>query len=111
MSQTAPPNFPPNIEISQQTFKNWAWTINVANLWTCAPKTASDVAAVCNWAEQQGYQVRARGIGHSWSPITVTAGTPPSAKVLLVDTTKYLTGLTFIPRSANRPAQVKAASC
>ncbi|HEX4274033.1 MAG TPA: cholesterol oxidase substrate-binding domain-containing protein [Bryobacteraceae bacterium] len=107
MSQT-PPNFPANIEVQQETFENWDGVINVPNVWTCAPKSGADVVTVCNWAVSEGYTVRARGIMHSWSPLTLVSGTPANAKVLLVDTTKYLTALKFIPASGNQSAQVNA---
>ena len=75
------------------------WTITVPNLWTSAPQSGSDVVAVCNWAKQEGYQVRARGIMHTWSLLTVVGGTSTDPKLMLVDTAKYLTGMTFVPGS------------
>lgn len=108
MNTLAPPNFPTTIEISLQPYLNWSWTINVPLLWTCAPKTPDDVVAVCTWATQAGYQVRARGIMHGWSPLTVTADTQAFAKVLLVDFTKYMNQITFVPAANGQPAQAKA---
>jgi len=92
-----PPNFPTDVEVCQETFENWALAITVPDLWTCAPNSEAQVVEVCNWAAQQGYTVRPRGIMHTWSPITVVADTPADAKILLVDTTKYLTDMSFIP--------------
>jgi len=101
-----PPNFPADVEITQETFENWSLAINVPNLWTCVPKTEAQVVEVCNWAAEQGYTVRARGIMHSWSPITVTAETPADAKIMLVDTTKYLNAKTLIEATSAQPAMV-----
>ncbi len=108
MNTLAPANFPPTIEVSLQPYLNWSWTINVPLLWTCAPKTTDDVVAVCNWATQAGYQVRARGIMHGWSPLTVTEDTQAFAKILLVDFTKYMNQITFLPAENGQPAQAKA---
>jgi hypothetical protein len=101
-----PPNFPADVEITQETFENWSLAINVSNLWTCVPKTEAQVVEVCNWAAEQGYTVRARGIMHSWSPITVAAETPADAKIMLVDTTKYLNAKTLVEATATQPAMV-----
>jgi hypothetical protein len=106
MSDPTRPGFPPNIEVHPETFQNWNWTINVPNLWTCSPQSGDDVVAICNWAAQEGYKVRVRGMMHTWSPLTVVNGTAPDAKLLLVDTTRYLTGMTFIPRLGAQPPQV-----
>ena len=111
MSTAPPPNFPSGIPISQQTFENWSQAIKVANLWTCVPASAADVVTVCNWAKGQGYQVRARGIMHTWSPITVTQDQQTvDPKVVLVDTTKSLTGMTLVPASGGQPARVKVGT-
>lgn len=107
MSQT-PPNFPTNIQVQQETFENWDGVIEVPNVWTCTPTSGNDVVTVCNWAVSEGYTVRARGIMHSWSPITMVGNTPPGAKILLVDTTKQLTALKFTAASGSQPAQVTA---
>ena len=105
MSQT-PPNFPANIPVSQETFVNWDGTITVPEVWTCEPASPADVVTVCNWAVSAGYTMRARGIMHSWSPLTLVAGTPTNPPVLLIDMTKNLTSLSFTPASGSQPAQV-----
>lgn len=107
MIQSGPPGFPANIAINQQDFKNWDWQINVPNLWTCTPQSADDVVQVCNWAKDNNFQVRPRGIMHSWSPITVTNGENPN-NVILVDTMKHLTAMELIPASGAQSARVKA---
>jgi hypothetical protein len=107
MTTQSPNNFPPGVEIDQETFQNWSLAITVPNLWTCYPNSEDQVVEVCNWAAQQGYTVRPRGIMHGWSPTTVAADTPSGAKILLVDLTKYLTQMTFIPATDSQPTSVQ----
>ncbi len=107
MTIQTPDNFPPGVEITQEKFQNWALAITVPNLWTCYPNSEDQVVEVCNWAAQQGYTVRPRGIMHGWSPTTVAADTPPGAKILLVDLTKYLTATTFLPATDTQPTRVQ----
>ena len=107
MTTQPPNNFPPGVEIAQETFQNWALAITVPNLWTCYPDSEDQVVEVCNWAAQQGYTVRPRGIMHGWSPTTVVGNTPPGAKILLVDLTKCLSRMTFIPATDSQPASVQ----
>lgn len=102
--------FPSGIPIAQKTFENWSLAIKVPRLWTCTPRTAEDVVAVCEWARLNGYKVRPRGLMHGFSPLTVTSETTTATKVLLVDTTVYLRSMTMIPRSGNQPSMVKAQS-
>ncbi|HJQ25320.1 MAG TPA: cholesterol oxidase substrate-binding domain-containing protein [Blastocatellia bacterium] len=107
MSQSAPPGFPSNIPISQETFENWSQGIKVPDLWTAVPQSYDDVVAVCNWAASAGYEVRPRGIMHNWSPLTVTEDESP-ANVVLLDTTQKLNQvLSVTAASGNQPAQVK----
>jgi FAD binding domain len=79
-------------------------------LWTCTPRTAEEVVAVCEWARLNGYTVRPRGLMHGFSPLTVTSETTAATKVLLVDTTVHLHSMTMIPRSGNQPPMVKVQS-
>jgi Cholesterol oxidase, substrate-binding/FAD binding domain len=103
---SAPSGFPAGIAISQETFENWSQMIEVPNVWTCVPATEADVVAVCNWAAGAGYTVRARGIMHTWSPLTVTPGESTS-NLLLVDMTQQLNSVVSItPASGSQPAQV-----
>ncbi|MDQ3281409.1 MAG: FAD-binding protein [Acidobacteriota bacterium] len=104
----APPGFPTDIPISQETFKNWDLAIQVEDLWTCQPRNEEDVVTVCNWAAGAGFQVRPRGIMHTWSPITVAANTAAGAKILLVDTTQSLTSVQVTPAANGQPPQVWA---
>lgn len=107
MTTPSPTNFPSGIEITQETFQNWALAITVPNLWTCYPNSEDQIVEVCNWAAQQGYTVRPRGIMHGWSPTTVAADTAPGAKILLVDLTKYLTQMSLIAATDSQPASVQ----
>ena len=102
----APDGFPDGIAVARATFENWCQMIIVPDVWTCVPETEDDVVRVCNWAAQAGYTVRARGIMHTWSPLTVTQG-ESTAKVMLVDLTQHLdTVVSIEAASGAKPAQV-----
>lgn len=107
---SAPAGFPANIPVQLQPYSNWSQTITASALWTCAPRTADEVVQICNWAKAQSpvWQVRAKGIAHGWSPLTIAEGTANAANILLVDTTQYLNKLKFIPATATSPAMVEA---
>ncbi|SEL47346.1 cholesterol oxidase substrate-binding domain-containing protein [Streptacidiphilus jiangxiensis] len=87
----APPQFPAGIALYQQTFQNWSEEVVVEGLWSASPASAADVVTLANWAHANGWRLRPRGGGYSWSPLVAPAGTP--ANVLLVDTTTHLTGI------------------
>jgi FAD/FMN-containing dehydrogenase len=91
----APPNFPGSITLYQQAYQNWSGEIQIAALWTCAPRTPADVLTVVNWAYANGYQVRPRGMMHNWSPLTVPPSATCGSKVVLLDTTQYLTAVSI----------------
>ncbi|WP_322726270.1 cholesterol oxidase substrate-binding domain-containing protein [Streptomyces spongiae] len=101
------PGFPEGVEVYRSAYRNWVGEITADGLWACAPADADEVVAVVNWARRQGWTVRARGASHGWSPLTVPAGAEPGAPVLLVDTTRHLTGLTI---EADEPAAVRAGA-
>jgi hypothetical protein len=84
-TSATPAGWPAGIPVEQTTFENWDKGIKVKHLWTCTPASQADVVTVCNWAVGAKYLVRPRGVMHTWSPITVAAGTPPGADILLVD--------------------------
>lgn len=81
------------IALYRQAYQNWSEEITVENAMTCAPATPAEVVAVANWAYQNGYRVRAKGMGHNWSPLVVPNGVDVN-KVILVDTTQHLTAMT-----------------
>jgi FAD/FMN-containing dehydrogenase len=103
---TSPPpaNFPATIGVYQQAYQNWAGMIVIDDVWTCAPASPSEVVTLANWAYANGYRLRARGMGHGWSPIVLPAGATGAGYVLL-DTTQYLTGATI---TGGTPATVTA---
>jgi len=108
MPKQPPPGFPAGIPVSPKDFVNWDGAIEVKSLWTCSPAGANDVVAICNWAAGSGYQVRASGIRHNWSPLTVIPGTPPEADVIIVNTAPGLAAAPSVsPASGTAPAQVK----
>ena len=89
-----PPNFPSSIPLYQQAFQNWSGEIVLENAWTCAPTSAADVVTLANWAFPVGYEVRARGMMHNWSPLVVPVDTS-GADLVLADTTRFLTAVTI----------------
>ncbi|MFC1411687.1 cholesterol oxidase substrate-binding domain-containing protein [Streptacidiphilus sp. N1-12] len=88
----APPSFPSGISVYQQAWSNWSGEIAVSPTWTCAPSTPADVVTLANWANAQGWKLRARGMGHGWSPLLEPNGA--TGNILLVDTTQHLTAVT-----------------
>ena len=100
-----PPNFPTSIALYKQAFQNWSGEIMVDDVWTCIPQTPDDVVTVANWALANGYRIRPRGMGHTWTPLTVPAGSS-STNVVLVDTTQHLTTVTI--NGSGSPATVVA---
>ncbi|MCX5337026.1 cholesterol oxidase substrate-binding domain-containing protein [Streptomyces sp. NBC_00140] len=96
------PGFPDEVALYRSAYRNWVGEITAAGLWACAPSDGDQVAAVVNWAWQNGWRVRARGFSHGWSPLTITEGTSPDAPVLLVDTTAHLTDLALESAGAVR---------
>jgi FAD/FMN-containing dehydrogenase len=99
-----PPNFPSSIAVYQQAYENWAQMIVIEDVWTCAPASASDVVTLANWANANGYRLRAKGMSHGWSPIVLPAGNT-GAGYVLVDTTQSLTSVSV---AAGTPATVTA---
>lgn len=96
------PDFPVEVSLSRTGYRNWDGEITVTGLWACAPASPEQVVDVVNWAWRHGWTVRPRGASHGWSPLTVPAGTPADAPVLLVDTAPHLTGLALESSDAVR---------
>ncbi|MEV6110352.1 cholesterol oxidase substrate-binding domain-containing protein [Streptomyces sp. NPDC051940] len=88
-----PPAFPAGIPLAQQTFRNWSREILVEGVWTATARTPQDVVVLADWARAQGWRLRARGTGHTWTPLVADNGEDVS-RTLLVDTTTYLTAVT-----------------
>jgi FAD binding domain len=102
--------FSANVPLFALPYKNWDWQIQNPSVPTCAPQTPADVVAVCNWARQNSYQVRPRGVMHGWSPLTLPVRPVAGTEVLLVDMTKSLGELTFLPASGGLPNRVQAGA-
>jgi Cholesterol oxidase, substrate-binding/FAD binding domain len=103
------PNFPSNIPVAQLPFVNWSLAIEADSVWTATPASAADIVTVCNWAKNNGYSVRATGVKHTWSPVTIPNDLPSTAKVLLVNTGK-LNNLSMEHTAAGQPAMVRAGT-
>ena len=91
---STPPDFPSTIPLYQQAFQNWSGEIVLENAWTCAPSSESDVVTLANWAFPVGYEIRARGMMHNWSPLVIPVDFN-GANVVLADTTRFLTSVTI----------------
>jgi FAD/FMN-containing dehydrogenase len=94
---TVPAGFPSWVPLYRQGFENWSGETKVDDLWTCAPTTPAAVVTVVNWAHRAGFTVRPRGHMHGWSPLTVTSDADADTKVVLVDTTQWLTAMGMQP--------------
>jgi FAD/FMN-containing dehydrogenase len=103
-TSAAPPGFPSSISLYQQGYSNWAGMISIDSVWTAAPASPADVVTLANWAQVNGYRLRAKGMSHNWSPIVLPAGSTGAGYVLL-DTTQHLTS---IVTAAGSPATVAA---
>jgi FAD/FMN-containing dehydrogenase len=87
-----PPDFPSTISLYQQAFQNWSGEIALENAWTCAPRSESDIVTLANWAYPAGYNIRARGKMHNWSPLVIPVDST-GANLVLADTTQHLTSV------------------
>ncbi|MEE6307694.1 cholesterol oxidase substrate-binding domain-containing protein [Plantactinospora veratri] len=105
----APPDFPADVPVQREAYRNWAGEIQADGVWTCAPRTAADVVTVTNWAYRHGYLVRARGYRHTWAPLTLPAdGT--AERTILVDTTRHLTAMTVLSTAPTGAVRVQAGA-
>ena len=103
-TSSPPPSFPSSIPVYQQAYQNWSGMVVIEDVWTCAPASPDDVVTLANWAQANGYRLRAKGQGHGWSPLTLPAGSTGAGYVLL-DTTQHLTSVSI---AAGPPATVTA---
>ncbi|MFE5396211.1 cholesterol oxidase substrate-binding domain-containing protein [Streptomyces sp. NPDC056568] len=103
----SPSGFPPGLDVFRRVYENWAGEIRADQLWTCTPRTPQDLLDVVNWAHGAGWTVRAQGKRHGWAPLTVADGTPAAARVVLVDTTAHLTGMSLERQDADGSALIR----
>jgi FAD/FMN-containing dehydrogenase len=101
----SPPNFPSGISLYQQSFVNWAQQIAIPGVWYCSPQSDADVVTVANWAYQNGYRLRAVGMGHNWSPLVLKPGESAS-NIVLVNLADALTSVSI--NSSGSPVTVTA---
>ncbi|MEV4559311.1 cholesterol oxidase substrate-binding domain-containing protein [Kitasatospora sp. NPDC049285] len=97
---TAPAGLPAGLVPYQRVYENWAGEVRTDPLWVCAPTDPHQVADLADWARAAGWRLRPQGYRHGWAPLTVAPGTPATAQVLLVDTTRSLTAITLTGSSA-----------
>lgn len=83
--------FPEGIEVYEELYENWTRELSVPGMRTFAPQSPQDVVNASNWAAQNGARLRARGMRHNWSPLTVSAQTTTQTSMLIADTTQHLT--------------------
>jgi FAD/FMN-containing dehydrogenase len=102
------PELPAGLMPYRSPYINWAGEITHGGLWACAPRTGQDLARLANWARANGWRLRARGKSHTWSPLTITQGTEPDARILLLDTTVHLTHMELTAPPAGAPGAVRA---
>jgi FAD/FMN-containing dehydrogenase len=81
-----PPDFPAGVEHYRQSYRNWAGELRADDVWTAVARTAQDVVTLANWARRHGFALRPQGFRHGWAPLTLTAGTDCTSRVVLVDT-------------------------
>ena len=111
--QPALAGFPADLPLFELPYENWYKSGDGRKgpaILTCAPQSPEAAAAVCNWARKSGYQVRARGAMHNWSPLTLPTTPIDGAKVLLVDLTKSMWKPTFLPASGGLPNRVQVGA-
>ncbi|OXA63847.1 uncharacterized protein LOC118433976 [Folsomia candida] len=89
------PDFPPTSTYTLRPFKTYSSDVVIPFSYFSSPRDASEVLSLVNWAKNAGYRVRGVGQMHSWSPVTLSKYEEGTLcpKFLLVDTTKYLTGI------------------
>lgn len=104
------PGFPAQVPLNLLPYQNWDHQIVRPGMLTCAPLTADDVALVCNWAQDNAYQLRPRGVMHGWSPLTLTPTAPPNERVLVIDLTKGFAGMELLPAGGGLPTRVKVGA-
>lgn len=78
-------NFPSDISVYKQLYENWSGESRYEDAWTAEPKNQEQVLRIINWAVENGYKVRPKGMGHNWSPLMLD-DQDKVTKILLVNT-------------------------
>lgn len=86
--EDVPVNFPQGLDLYRNVFRNWDGSVVTDQLWTTSVINPDDVEKIVNWAVEAKYRVRAKGYGHTWTPLIVDPGTSHTASVIVVDTTR-----------------------
>jgi hypothetical protein len=66
-----PETFPKEVTVARKFYCNWANATLANHVLTAEPKNEEEVLLAVNWAADNGWTVRAVGIKHNWSPITI----------------------------------------
>jgi FAD/FMN-containing dehydrogenase len=103
----SPPNLPAGIDVYREGFQNWAKSVVIDEVWTCAPRSPNDVVRLANWAHRSGWRLRPKGAMHGWSPLAITPDTGIDDPVLLADTRPHLTGIEL---AAEGPPAVRVSA-
>ena len=82
-------NFPATITVFRQGYENWSGESRYENAWTASPKNQDQVLQVINWAFENGYKVRAKGMSHNWSPLMLD-DQDRITKIILIDMPSYI---------------------
>lgn len=107
--RAGPSGFPAGVELYRSPYRNWSRETTASELWACAPRDTEQVVAVVNWAHRNGWTVRPRGHSHGWAPLTLSGDTGAGRPVMLLDTTRHLTGLR-VSASPGAPSSVRAGA-
>lgn len=84
------------VPVSRRRYENWSGEVRVDGVRTCEPRTPEDVLAVVDRAWRSGATVRPVGHRHNWSPLTITRDRAAAERVVLVDTTRWLTAMAMV---------------
>lgn len=76
------------------SFLNWSKETSGSHILTCAPRNATELLKVVNWAKDNHACVRPLGMQHNWSTLTIADG-DNHGDVVLVDMKKHLNQLTI----------------
>lgn len=104
----APPDFPADITLYAEDYENWTREFSVPQLSTFAPRVPDEVVRVANWAAANGKRLRARGMRHAWSPLTITANTTATSGLVLADTTQHLNRVELVTYAGLPAVRVEA---